>query len=241
MTAADNCEELLSRKRKHEKNFLMIDKVPLQSGEHGLSMKARGLLCTLYSLPDGWKFSVAGLTKIFPDGKDAIKSAIKELEDANYLKRTQTRDSSGRMSASNWVVCDIPMSDDSPMTENPPTVNPPQYNTKECRTNRYKETIGQAQQSRFEEVWSIYPNKKGRETARKAYEKALKDGCSHEDILAGTQAYACYVQANGTDPKFIKHGSTFFNQRSWQDDWTVSQATNGYGVDMSYEGWGDWA
>ena len=69
-------------RKAHKSNFTVIDNQVFKSN---LSLKARGLLSTMLSLPDNWNFSTAGLTSILPsDGESIIRSAIKELE-ANGL------------------------------------------------------------------------------------------------------------------------------------------------------------
>lgn len=61
-----------------------------------LSLKDRGLLCTLISLPDNWAFSLAGLATIIADGKSAIRATLNRLEELGYLRRYEERDSKGR-------------------------------------------------------------------------------------------------------------------------------------------------
>ncbi|WP_243198151.1 DNA replication protein [Weissella diestrammenae] len=73
----------------------------------------------------------------------------------------------------------------------------------------------------FEKLWEMYPNKKGKSVAQKAFNKAIKDGDTVEQIRAGIEAYKAYIKAEGTPVMYIKHGSTFFNQRSWNDDYTI--------------------
>ena len=77
-----------------QKNFTMISNSILR--DKNLSLKDRGLLCTICSLPDKWEFSIAGLSAIIPDGKDAIASAIKRLEKLGYLVRTMSRNHLGK-------------------------------------------------------------------------------------------------------------------------------------------------
>ena len=77
-----------------QKNFTMISNSILRDKD--LSLKDRGLLCTICSLPDKWEFSIAGLSAIIPDGKDAIASAIKRLEKLGYLVRTMSRNHLGK-------------------------------------------------------------------------------------------------------------------------------------------------
>ena len=71
----------------------------------GLSLKAQGLLCNMLHLPDNWVFSVQGLQKIVPDGKDAIRAALKELEIAGFIDRgTRKRLDDGTFSETDWAI-----------------------------------------------------------------------------------------------------------------------------------------
>ena len=81
-----------------------------------------------------------------------------------------------------------------------------------------------ALESDFEKLWKLYPNKKGKQSALKAYKRAIKDGVSNKQIQDGIVAYKKYLAANGTDQQYMMHGGTFFNQRSWDDDWSISQS-----------------
>lgn len=65
-----------------------------------LSLKAKGLLCVLQSLPDDWDFSVNGLVAIMPEGKDCILATIQELRDAGYLSWENIRDEHGKFDVS---------------------------------------------------------------------------------------------------------------------------------------------
>lgn len=81
-------------KNKTQKNFTMISNNVLRDRE--LSMKDRGVLCTLCSLPDGWEFSIAGLSAIVPDGVDAIRASVINLEEMGYMERTKSRGKDGK-------------------------------------------------------------------------------------------------------------------------------------------------
>ena len=117
--------------------FTVIDNYALQ--DESLSLKARGLLVTMLSLPDNWQFSENGLCAIFQkDGQSSIRSGLKELEEGGYLTRKRTRDGFGRVSNVEWTICDYPH------LENPSVVNPnldfrPQLNTKQSNTEIIKE------------------------------------------------------------------------------------------------------
>ena len=58
--------------------------------DQGLSLKGKGLLSMLLSLPDTWNYSVRGLSSITPDGVDGVLTALKELERLGYLERKGT-------------------------------------------------------------------------------------------------------------------------------------------------------
>ena len=73
----------------------------------------------------------------------------------------------------------------------------------------------------FEELWSIYPKKQGKSQAKKSYEKDRKSGATFDDVKKGVEAYKAYIEATGTEPQYVKMGSTFFNQRSWADEWII--------------------
>ena len=71
----------------------------------------------------------------------------------------------------------------------------------------------------FEEVWKLYPNKKGKASALKAYVKARKSGINRETIVKGIEAYKAEISLKQIPIKFVKHGSTWFNQQGWEDEY----------------------
>ena len=92
-----------------------------------LSLKAKGLLSMLLSLPDTWHYSVRGLAAISLEGVDGILTALKELETHGYLERRQLRQPNGRLGQTEYVIFEKPRSQpcmDSPCTEKPDTVSP---------------------------------------------------------------------------------------------------------------------
>ncbi len=113
-----------------------------------LSLKAIGLMCKILSLPDDWDYTLKGLAKLSTDGLDAVRSAVKELEDAGYILRRQLRDERGRLSRNEYLVFENPSLakplSEKPLSENPITDNPSpgkpspdnptQVNTKEVIT-----------------------------------------------------------------------------------------------------------
>lgn len=60
------------------------------------SLKGRGVFTTLCGLLDNWSFSVEGLAKTMNDGKDSVRSGLKEMENLGYLRRIKRKNSRGR-------------------------------------------------------------------------------------------------------------------------------------------------
>ena len=75
---------------------------------HQLSLKAKGLLSMMLSLPDDWNYTTRGLAKICKEGVDAIGGALRELESAGYIVRHQLRDRQGRISDTEYVIYEQP-------------------------------------------------------------------------------------------------------------------------------------
>ena len=78
----------------------------------------------------------------------------------------------------------------------------------------------------FEAVWKLYPKKQGKENAKKSYLKARKEGVSQEDIIKGIEKYIAQIKRQKTETRYIKHGSTWFNQRCWEDEYDTSGRNN---------------
>ena len=86
-----------------------------------LSLKAKGLLSMMLSLPDDWNYTTRGLAKICKEGVDAIGGALRELEGAGYIVRHQLRDRQGRISDTEYVIYEQPQ---LPETPGPDTAGP---------------------------------------------------------------------------------------------------------------------
>ena len=120
-----------------------------------LSLKSKGLLSMMLSLPDDWNYTTRGLAKICKEGVDAIGGALRELEREGYIVRHQLRDAQGRISDTEYVIYeqpqpkapDTPSPDtaapdtDSPGTENPyldkpDTEKPAELNIEKSNTQK---------------------------------------------------------------------------------------------------------
>ena len=91
-----------------------------------LSLKAKGLLSQMLSLPEDWDYTLAGLSYINRESIDAIRTAVWELEKAGYITRRQGRDEKGKMTAIEYTIYEQPQPPalDCPVLENPTADKP---------------------------------------------------------------------------------------------------------------------
>ena len=117
-----------------------------------LSLKAKGLLSQMLSLPEDWDYTLAGLSFINREKIDAIREAIRELERAGYIIRSRERDEKGRLRGSDYIIYEQPQqptpslptlenptldnpTQEKPTLENPTLENPMQLNKDISKTN----------------------------------------------------------------------------------------------------------
>lgn len=151
--------------------------------ERGMSLKAKGLLSLMLSLPENWDYSAAGLVTLSKDGKDSVNAALKELEKFGYLKRTQAIDASGKFSGYNYEIFEQPMATETgkptagkpfaenPSTENPTTENPQQLNKKELNTKKLNT-----------KKLSTEEEKKERKKASAGYDDIIAELITNEEV-----------------------------------------------------------
>ena len=92
-----------------------------------LSLRTKGLFAVMLSLPEGWEYSISGLAAINGVGKDTVRSALKEMEEAGYLEREQSHGEGGRFGGNVYIIreesASAPLSE-KPTTGKPSTVEP---------------------------------------------------------------------------------------------------------------------
>ena len=76
--------------------------------ERDMSLKAKGLLSLMLSLPDTWNYSISGLVTLSKDGKDSVMSALSELEKFGYLERKQVKDDKGQFAGVEYNIFELP-------------------------------------------------------------------------------------------------------------------------------------
>ena len=97
-----------------------------------LSLKAKGLLSQMLSLPEDWDYTLKGLSLINRESIDAIRTAVWELEKAGYIRREQGRDPKGKMADMVYTIYEQPVLEnpvlENPTSDNPSSGNPTQLN-----------------------------------------------------------------------------------------------------------------
>lgn len=105
-------DEKMSVVRVHKtKNFTVMSNYHFKEKE--MSLKAKGLLSLMLSLPDSWNYSVSGLVKLSKDGKDGVMSALSELEKFGYLTRVKIQNEKGQFSGIEYNIFEEPQEDNA--------------------------------------------------------------------------------------------------------------------------------
>ena len=93
-----------------------------------LSLKAKGLLSLMLSLPENWDYTMKGLSRICKDGIDSISGGIRELEEHGYLIRERVRGANGQLGSIEYTILEQPKeptpAQEKPIRENPVQANP---------------------------------------------------------------------------------------------------------------------
>lgn len=104
------------------KNFTVMSNHHFK--DRNLSLRAKGLLSLMLSLPDDWSYNMKGLATLSKDGVDSVRSALHELERNGYMERRRLRSEKGRFTDTEYLIREVPKgleektdSDDVEMTE----------------------------------------------------------------------------------------------------------------------------
>ena len=157
-----------------------------------LSLKSKGLLSQMLSLPEEWDYTLKGLSQINREGIDAIREAVRELERAGYVTRTRVRNDKGQLGAADYVIHEFPVPP-NPILENPTQLNK-ELSSKELSNTDLLNThsipilstpLPERTAAPQERKGSGYTNM----DAVRAYEEVIKDNIE----------YACLVQDRHID------------------------------------------
>ena len=229
------------RVNKNE-NYTVISNFHLR--DKTLSLKGKGLLSFILSLPDDWNYSEMGLVSCLKESRDGVRSALKELEEHGYLIRTRERKKDGTLSNIVYDVYETPMLG-SPMLGSPTLEKTTQINTKvtnrltelskennplyppegervaeaapQKRTTRKRETNSE-QEERFSQFWKAYPKKKAKQTAERAFLKLKADAALFSQIMEALEKQKQSRQWLKDNGDYTPHAATWLNQRRWEDE-----------------------
>ena len=216
------------------KNYTTMSNYHLR--DNRLSLKAKGLLSEMLSLPEEWDYSISGLVVINKENETSIKSTLDELKENGYLvinKLLPNETDTGRIKYI-YDIYEEPKQEGEKQgvenlgvvflgVENLEVENQGQINTNNKDTNN-KITNNKIKDKNyideFELIWSKYPNKKNKKDAKRHFIKARKEGIPYDVIDKGLDNYIAYIKLNKIETRFIAHGSTWMNERRWEDEYT---------------------
>ena len=158
-----------------------------------LTLKAKGLLSQMLSLPENWDYTLAGLSHINKESIDAIRTAVLELEKTGYIERSQGRDEKGKMTAITYTIYEQPQNpvlenptSDKPVLENPTTDNPTSENPMQLNKDGLSTDsipILSPNPSPLREPPLSEKNGKEEKDAYKIYEELIKDNIEYEHLI----------------------------------------------------------
>ena len=154
-----------------------------------LSLKAKGLLSVILSLPDDWDYTISGLAVICDCGRDMIRAAITELEKAGYITRSQINEA-GKFGGNQYIIRETPVEQPAeplpgfPATENPPTENPlPENPTQIIKDQSITDGINTPPAAPAEKV------RKNKDKKKAVPKDRLDDGQMRNLLIAQTAAF----------------------------------------------------
>lgn len=127
-------------RKSNKERYTVVDNSIIRDTR--LNLKTFGLLVKMLALPDQWEFCEAGLFKILDeDGRTAIRTALKNLEEFGYLKRERLREADGTIRNTEWTIFENstkPPKAENPILDNQGLENKTQYNTNGSNLNELK-------------------------------------------------------------------------------------------------------
>ena len=164
-----------------------------------LTLKAKGLLSLMLSLPENWDYTLKGLSCICRENVDAIRTAVWELEKAGDITRRQGRDEKGKMTAIEYTIYEFPQPPkpkkpvlenpipDNPTTEIPVSENPTQLNKGISTKVLLNTDVSSTYSIPFQKEAAAPPERKGNGytnmDAVRAYEEIIKDNIEYPYLI----------------------------------------------------------
>lgn len=225
-------------------NFSIVSNAIIR--DTNLSLKARGLFILMLSLPEGWEFSVRGLSTIAGEGLDAIRSGLHELEEQGYLSRQRKRNAEGKLGDMEYILYEEPQKPKPPTEETSMVAEPIQeiptqaestQINKDINNNRLNQEqrereepkllsrlngqalpleAAQLQNEYFKRFWLMYPRKAKQFQAQLAWNALPVDVELYERILQAVEKYSKTRQ--WADKTYVPYPENFIDGKRWEDD-----------------------
>jgi hypothetical protein len=167
-------------------NYTTISNVFLRDKE--LSLKAKGLLATILSLPENWDFSIKGICATIKEGTTAVYSAIDELKERGYCKVVTNRNEKGMIVGNDYTFYEDPSMENlnvGNQTQINTNISLP--NTKDTDNKEKKKEEKEINKELFEQCWIAY-KRKGSKKKSLEYWKKLTD-VEKQNVMPHIKAY----------------------------------------------------
>ena len=195
-TKSSNCSKAGKTKKNELQNGLQNDQNEVQNDQNGLQNDQNEVQNDQNGLQNDQNGLQNDQNGLQNQRKITDKTVLNQSKNTNSERERESREKERTKEKETKELESI---------NNPPIVPP--------RGSQYE--------SEFAELWKLYPRREGKQGALRAYIKARKEGVSAGEVRAGIEAYRDKVARDKTERQYVKMGSTFFNQRSWEDDYTA--------------------
>lgn len=214
------------------KDYTIMSNYHLRDKE--LSLKSKGLLSFMLSLPDDWDYSLNGLTKVLKENETAVDNSLRELKKYGYLKVDKLLPNQTNSKKIEYIynVYEQPVGSqgvgflgvEKQGVENQTQINTNKQNTKKinniCSSDDEQDSKLKELADNFDKIWQLYPRKDGKNTAFNHYKSWLKGKkyagrtvkLTNKQMWLATKKYADCIKENKVEKQYIKMGSTFFNE-----------------------------
>lgn len=210
--------------------YLNMPKEALSPG-NGLGMAARGLLATMLTKPEGWRFAADRLAEEVGESRYSVLQTLKKLREAGYVRTVDLRDAgSGNLSRVTWIrdslqapwpdAAEVRISDSgaSEFGETVQIVSPVEVIPVEVKTLAQPARVPASDKAveadeSFARFWAGYPRKKEKKRARLAWKKLTRE--QREDAIASLPKFSNAMK--GRAEQHIMQPPTFLNGESWND------------------------
>ena len=193
--------------------------------EKNMSLKAKGLLSEMLSLPENWNYTISGLVAINKENESAIKSTLNELKEFGYLKITKIMPNESESGRIEYIydIYENPKQEgkkqgvENQPLEIQPLENQVQYNINNKNiNNKIINNKKEITKEKFETFYSAYPKKVKKADVEKWFIKHKPSDEEFKKIMQGLENYQTIWKDK--DKQFIPYPTTWLNGRQWEDE-----------------------